>query len=108
MSRPLCFVGALLAAAYVACSAAVVARSDSHLVLELVLVQYVFLLPALICYLRGSRESQVTSSPRAAWPVAIFCVLYAVVIASVALGVLHKSKGLQFGDELAYRFQSRV
>jgi hypothetical protein len=108
MSRPLCFVGALLAAAYVACTAAVVARSGSHLVLELVLVQYVFLLPALICYLRGSRESQVTSSPRAGWPVAIFCMLYAVVVASVALGVLHKSKGLQFGDELAYRFQSRV
>src|SRR5690349_18106744 len=99
---------ALLAITYAACSAVAVAHSGKHLILNLVLVQYAFLLPAVVCFILGNRRHHTTALARIAWSVAILYFSYALLVNFVAAVVLHKDKGLQYGDEAAYKFEARV
>jgi Dolichyl-phosphate-mannose-protein mannosyltransferase len=118
LHRPLTLVALLLMAAYITSSVVIAARSrpspfplthsTNHLEVQLLLVQYAFLLPALACYMLDKRMPDGNALPRTTLPVGTSYLMYAVLAAFVAVGVMHKDSGLQFGDELAYRFESRV
>jgi hypothetical protein len=109
MKRPLLLsVTALLAVAYVTSSVLIAAHSKEHLVLKLTVIQYAFLLPAAVCYLLYKRIPDGRMQSRTTWSVAASYLTYAVLATFLALGVIHKDRGLQFGDELGYRFESRV
>lgn len=107
MLRPLRFGVGLFTAAYVAAVVFFVARQDSHTYLELLVVQYLLLLPAILCFLKAEKGSGGLDHTRASNVVRprVLYAVYVILVLSLALLVQHR---LPSGDESSYHFQSRI
>jgi hypothetical protein len=94
LHRPLPLVALMLMAAYITSSVVIAARSrpspfplthsTNHLEVQLLLVQYALLLPALACYMLDKRMPDGNALPRTTLPVGTSYLMYAVLAVYVA------------------------
>lgn len=105
LRKPLQLTTGLLAAAYAALTIVVVVHGGGHKNLKLLVVQYGFLLPAVLCFLLANKGERL--GPGGAWipRQQVWYLVYSLLVLFLTL-VVHQR--ISAGDENAYRFQARA